>query len=306
VWTPERHFHSFGGMFPNPSLMGVLLAASTRRIRIRAGSVVLPLHHPIRVAEEWSVVDNLSGGRVDVAFAVGWHPDDFVLAPDAYPDRIALTLDAIEQVRRLWRGEPFSGPNGVGTPVAVQIQPTPVQPELPVWITCTSDGERFVQAGLRGYNVLTALISQTPAQLVARIADYRAARARGGWDPAQGTVTLMLHSFLGDDPGQVRQTVRDPLRAYLRSSLDLWRRENPTLEKLTRRADALEFAAERYFRTSGLFGTVQACRERVRELERMGVGEIACLVDFGIGAALVRRSLERLAELAHSCARDSA
>ena len=60
VWTPERHFHAFGGLYPNPAVTGAALAAITERIGIRAGSVVLPLHNPIRVAEEWSVVDNLS------------------------------------------------------------------------------------------------------------------------------------------------------------------------------------------------------------------------------------------------------
>src|SRR5262249_10639666 len=81
VWVPERHFHAFGGIFPNPSLPGVVLAEITRRLRIRAGSVVMPLHHPIRVAEEWAVVDNLSDGRVDLSFAIGWNPNDFVIAP---------------------------------------------------------------------------------------------------------------------------------------------------------------------------------------------------------------------------------
>ena len=46
VWIPERHFHAFGGIFPNPALAGVVLAETTERIRIRAGSVVMPLHHP--------------------------------------------------------------------------------------------------------------------------------------------------------------------------------------------------------------------------------------------------------------------
>src|SRR5437667_11324855 len=60
VWTPERHFHAFGGLYPNPSVTSAAVAAVTGRIKIRAGSVVLPLQNPIRVAEEWSVVDNLS------------------------------------------------------------------------------------------------------------------------------------------------------------------------------------------------------------------------------------------------------
>jgi hypothetical protein len=82
VWVPERHFHAFGGLFPNPSVIAAGLATITRKVRLRAGSCVLPLHNPIRIAEEWAVVDNLSNGRVDISLASGWLPDDVVLAPD--------------------------------------------------------------------------------------------------------------------------------------------------------------------------------------------------------------------------------
>lgn len=147
IWTPERHFHEFGGIFPNPSLLGAFLAARTTHVRIRAGSVVLPLHNPIRIAEEWSVVDNLSGGRVDLGFAVGWHPNDFVLEPDHYHERVRLTFDGIDTVRRLWRGGHYVGSNGFGEPTSVNIYPAPIQKELPVWVTCSAHSERFTQAG---------------------------------------------------------------------------------------------------------------------------------------------------------------
>src|SRR5262249_27857700 len=68
VWFPERHFHRFGGLYPTPATLAAAAATWTRKLRLRAGSVVLPLHDPVRVAEEWSVVDNLSNGRVDLAF----------------------------------------------------------------------------------------------------------------------------------------------------------------------------------------------------------------------------------------------
>ena len=84
VWTPERHFHAFGGLYPNPSMTSAAIAAITHGA-FRAGSVVLPLHHPIRVAEEWAVVDNLSRGRVGISFASGWQPNDFVLHPEHTP-----------------------------------------------------------------------------------------------------------------------------------------------------------------------------------------------------------------------------
>src|SRR5207248_7111708 len=69
IWTPERHFHPFGGLYPNPSVTSAAVAAITQKVQIRAGSVVLPLHDPLRVAEEWAVVDNLSAGRVGLSFA---------------------------------------------------------------------------------------------------------------------------------------------------------------------------------------------------------------------------------------------
>src|SRR5437667_9412496 len=92
VWTPERHFHAFGGLYPNPSVTSAAVAAITEKIKIRAGSVVLPLQNPIRVAEEWSVVDNLSNGRVAISFASGWQINDFVLAPHNYvaPKRVMV------------------------------------------------------------------------------------------------------------------------------------------------------------------------------------------------------------------------
>ncbi|MCB1054936.1 MAG: LLM class flavin-dependent oxidoreductase, partial [Acidobacteria bacterium] len=128
VWTPERHFHAFGGLYPNPSVTGAAVAAVTERVAIRAGSVVLPLHNPLRVAEEWSVVDNLSGGRVGISVASGWHANDFVLAPVSADERRAAferrkqtMLDHVDILRRLWRGEPSRGVNALGAEVELSI-----------------------------------------------------------------------------------------------------------------------------------------------------------------------------------------
>ncbi len=69
LWLPERHFTALGSLYPNPAVLHAALARETKHLRLRAGSVVLPLHDPIRVAEEWAVVDNLSEGRVEISFA---------------------------------------------------------------------------------------------------------------------------------------------------------------------------------------------------------------------------------------------
>jgi len=305
VWVPERHFHEFGGLFPNPAVAAAHLAARTAHLRLRAGSVVLPLHHPLRVAEEWALVDNYSGGRVGLAFASGWHANDFALNPVAYARRREAMFEEIATVARLWRGERVSFRDGAGQEVGLEIFPKPIQPELPVWITAAGNPETFVRAGAMGANLLTHLLGQSVEKLAERIACYRQARADHGHDPRTGQVTLMLHTFLGDDVETVRRTVRDPFCNYLRSFTELLENLGRSLGIDVRgdsfseadMASLLTFAFDRYFNTSGLFGTPDSCLVLTDRLAEIGVDEVACLVDFGVETEAVLASLEPLAEL---------
>ncbi len=302
VWTPERHFHPFGGLYPNPAVLAAALAVSTRRVRIRAGSVVLPLHSPLRVAEEWAIVDNLSGGRVDLSFASGWHPNDFVLFPENYEKRREVLWQSLDVVRRLWRGEAVDWP-GVRDPrLALQTFPRPIQRELPVWVTSSSDVQTWVGAGTHGTNVLTALLTQSLGELKDKIAVYRETRARHGHSPDAGEVTVMLHTFVGDDVEQVKETVREPLCQYLRNHMGLFenllKSEDLKIDVNTfseQDRDALiGFAFQRYFNSSALLGTGETCVEMVSRLKDVGVTEIGCLIDFGVDGGLVLDSLDRL------------
>lgn len=124
LWLPELEG---SGLFPNPAVAASALAVATQRIALRAGGIALPLHNPIRVAEEWSLVDNLSGGRAGIAFGPG-------------------DLQDVEIVRRLWRGEAERVPDGEGRPIDVRILPQPIQRELPLWLT---DGRTAAAVGAR-------------------------------------------------------------------------------------------------------------------------------------------------------------
>jgi len=223
VWTPERHFHGFGGPFPNPALLSAALAMVTRHVQLRAGSCVLPLHHPLTVAEDWALVDRLSGGRVGVSFAAGWQPQDFVLAPAAWAGRRQQMFEGIDAVRRLWRGEALTWPGPEGQTVTVRTLPRPVQAQLPVWVTVAGNPQTFAEAGRAGCHVLTHLLGQSVQELADKVAVYRAA-----WDAAghsgRGQVALMLHTFVGEDEDEVREMARGPLKAYLREAMDLIRR----------------------------------------------------------------------------------
>src|SRR5256886_10294106 len=220
VWTPERHFHEFGGLYPNPSVTSAAIAMITKNVQIRSGSVVAPLHMPIRIAEEWSVVDNLSQGRVAISFASGWMPEDFVIKPENYADRKDAMFRYMEIVRRLWRGETTAFPSPLGHDVPVRILPRPLQAELPVWVTTAGSPETYEMAGRVGANVLTHLLGQSIDEVAKKVALYRRAWAAAE-HAGRGKVTLMLHTFVGGSSQYVRDTVRGPLKDYLRSSADL-------------------------------------------------------------------------------------
>jgi natural product biosynthesis luciferase-like monooxygenase protein/amino acid adenylation domain-containing protein len=286
VWTPERHFNEVGALYPNPALLSAALATVTHNIHLRAGSVVSPLHHPVRIAEEWSVVDNLSAGRVGISLASGWHPRDFILAPKNFSERKEIMGQHVDALRTLWRGEAVAFDDGNGKSVPIQLFPAPVQSQLPLWITSAGNPETFVMAGRLGTNVLTHLLGQSIEDVAKNIALYRAALAEHGFDPAAGRVTLMIHTFVGEDFDATLERARKPFQDYMRAHLGLLK---PLLKSLDVPVDEVSeehvegitaFAFERYSRHASLIGTVQSCLPVLNALRAAGVDEVACLIDW--------------------------
>lgn len=314
IMTPERHFGAFGGPFPNPSVTSAAIAAVTSKIQIRSGSCIAPLHHPIRIAEEWAVVDNLSNGRVGLSIAAGWQPNDFIIRPDAFPNAKEEMFKIAETVERLWRGEAVEFENPHGTMVPVVSLPRPVQKELPMWMTTAGNVETFRAAGAEGFHVLTHLLGQNLEELAAKIRVYRRARKEAGLDPKTGIVTCMLHTYVGEDLDTVREIVRGPMKDYLASAVSLvmgfaWtfpaferpggpdsKPEDVDLSTLTQEeVDAiLEFAFERYFETSGLMGTPEVCAQMIERVKAADIDEITSLIDFGIPNDVVLEGLTLL------------
>lgn len=311
IWVPERHFTSFGCLYPNPAILQAALARETQQIRLQAGSVVLPLNDPMRVAEAWSMVDNLSGGRVGVSFASGWNPEDFALAPEHYANRHQVMFEGIETVRKLWHGDFIDRIGGKGEKVSVRMYPTPVQPELPIWVTAAGNPQTFVQAGAMGAHLLTHLFDQTVDTLAEKLALYRQARADHGYDPNGGQITVTLHTYVGDDLETVRSQVRKPYCDYLKSYTPLLaglshsRGLDINVSELSEQdLDALTgLVFDKLFDDGRvLFGTPESCLGLAQELYQIGVSEVACMVDFNPDIELVLQSLPHLSQLREACA----
>ncbi|NSL86239.1 MupA/Atu3671 family FMN-dependent luciferase-like monooxygenase [Chitinophaga solisilvae] len=301
VWTPERHFNEFAGLYPSPAVMAGNIAAHTKNIGIRAGSVVIPLHNPIRVAEDWCVADNLSGGRVGIACASGWQANDFVLASNSYKNRHEVMYKNIDSIQRLWRGESISMEDGHGHLKDTKIYPRPLQKSLPMWITTNGNPDTFRSAGRLGFGILTNFWGSSLDELGPKIEIYREAYKEGGHPKGKGKIVLMLHTFIAGTREEAYEKARTPLINYLRSSFGLLQNnavsgnaaevQNLSKEEID---NILDYSFRRYVSGSSLVGAAEDVIKVLHKVSSLGVDEIACLLDFGIDYTSVVKNLDNL------------
>ncbi|NNC54616.1 MAG: LLM class flavin-dependent oxidoreductase, partial [Pseudomonadales bacterium] len=254
----------------------------------------------------------LSHGRVGISIASGWAPPDFAIKPENFDDAKSIMFESAKQVQQLWRGETleFPGPSGN---IKVQTLPRPIQKELPIWVTTAGNIDSFTRAGEMGANVLTHLLGQTIEEVAEKVAAYRHAWQKAGHS-GRGLITVMLHTFAGPNEQQVEDLVREPMKNYLKSAMFLvksaaW--QFPAFKQLSEEQgktlddffetiseqdmdDLLEFSFQRYFSTSGLFGTPEGCQKMVEKVYQADCDEIACLIDFGIDTEIVLEHLPYL------------
>ncbi|GAA3655005.1 MupA/Atu3671 family FMN-dependent luciferase-like monooxygenase [Flavivirga jejuensis] len=309
VWIPERHFTEFGGIYSNPAIVHAALAGITNKIRLNSGSVVMALHDPIRVAEEWAMVDNLSNGRVGLSVASGWNPNDFAFFPENYKNKHKVMYEGITVVKKLWRGESIERLSGNGKKVPIRIYPSIVQKEIPFYITVSGNSDGFKNAGKLGFNILTSLLDQTVEDLAEKIKIYRKARSENGFDPQTGKVSLMLHTFIGPDDVTIKEEARVPYCNFLKRNKKIFegmaynRGSDFSLNDLSEEDldEFLDFLYERFANTKGLIGSPESCIDMVRKTKEAGVDEIACLLDFGPKSDRILENLKYLNELKKSC-----
>jgi alkanesulfonate monooxygenase SsuD/methylene tetrahydromethanopterin reductase-like flavin-dependent oxidoreductase (luciferase family) len=155
AWIGEHHFSTLG-VLSCPDLVLAQVAARTRHIRLAPAVTVLPLHHPIRVAEQWATLDLLSGGRVDFAAGRGYDRREYQPFHVSFEDNQEIFEEGMEVVRRLWsqpepvthRGKHYQFDN-------VAITPRPVQQPIPAYVASFSRPS-IELAGRLGCNLIVA------------------------------------------------------------------------------------------------------------------------------------------------------
>jgi luciferase family oxidoreductase group 1 len=154
IWLAEHHFSTYGYL-PRPVQLATYIAAKTQTLRVGTAVIVVPLHHPLVIAEEIATLDLLAGGRVDIGLGRGYQHYEF--------ERLGLELDSartrweesIDIILKALQGEPFSYAGKLFKIPETTIFPQPLQqPHPPIWVTAQSP-ESVDATVRRGFNLLT-------------------------------------------------------------------------------------------------------------------------------------------------------
>ncbi len=218
-----EHHQDKDGFLPSPFVVLAAIAAHTRRIRIGTAVLLLPLHHPIRVAEDAATLDIVSGGRAVLGIGLGYQQADFSAVGIDRRERVPRFEESVAILRQAWTGEPVHHQGRAFTIDGVRVTPPPLQrPGIPVWI-----GGWVPAAVERAGRLGDALVlgpSFTLEENRALAARYRTAAAAAGRTPH---IVLMRDAWVADSFEEAARVygpeVTDAYRYYWRNGATAFR-----------------------------------------------------------------------------------
>jgi alkanesulfonate monooxygenase SsuD/methylene tetrahydromethanopterin reductase-like flavin-dependent oxidoreductase (luciferase family) len=219
-WIAEHHFHEYGGI-PRPPVWMAAAAERTSRIRLGSAVVVLPFDNPLRTAEDYAMVDILSGGRLNLGVGSGYLKHEFAGFGLDMEQRRERFDEALEIMLRALSGERVSFAGKHYTVSDVQLNVRAIQrPRPPVWIaTLRADGAPRI--GARGLPVMLIpyASAETLDEMRAGVAAYKEAFVKAGGQLAEASVPFGFHCHCAESTAQARAEAREPMERYVRTRL---------------------------------------------------------------------------------------
>lgn len=280
VAVGERHFYDTGFLDPMPSL--TTLATVTDRVDLMANILILPVYHPIRLAEQITNLDHLSDGRTRWGVSLGYRESELVNFGVPMEDRVGRFLEGIELLKRLLTGERFDYD---GTHWSFEdgfISPTPVQEPRPrLW--GGGSAEAAIKRAANRCDGFTAAIT-VPEELEADIDLYRESVAEFGGDPAHANVTMMIDGFVGATTDEAYDAL-DPYMLDLHEQYIKWGNpefdDRPTFDDVDPQC---------------LIGEAEEVAAKVEQYKEMGVDHLIFRTQFpGMPNEDAMRSVRRFA-----------
>lgn len=269
LWAHEHHSEAM--MYPDPLATLAALASVTETIGLGTNMLLLPIHHPVRVAQHAAMLDVLSRGRLRLGVANGYSATDFATFGVSMHERGERLTEGIELIRALWSGEPVTRAGHDFHLSDFVLFPPPLQrPSPPIFVGGQADVaiRRAAKLG-DGYLIST---TETLPNVAARVKSYR--QAQDSLASAPGKLLLNRIVCVVDSPARKQAAERFFAAALLRL-YDSWGHANVTaLSAEDREPDKV---SHQHF----VIGEPSECIDRLSAYAELGVDHIACLMNFG-------------------------
>ena len=293
VWLTE-HYFTGESVYNDSLLFASALAMKTSRIRIGFAVVQMPFHHPVRLAVQLALLDNLSRGRIDVGIGKGtvYNEYEFVGHGLRSHDSRERMEEAVQILERAWREAPLTYHGKFYNVHVPELRPRPVQqPGPPLWRSVISPSS-FTECGKLGVPILTARLPV--ARIKERWALYRAGLQAGGHDQATqdrllGQSALWRNVYVAESDAQAEDELAVLLtetRHHMMHVRDAYNPPdfapgpetlNPWTDPKVSDGEAIPYVLS----TGSLYGSPARVREQVSELAEVGVRHLLCQTGFG-------------------------
>lgn len=259
-WVAEHHFSAYGGSVPNTAVLLAALATRTRRLRLGSAVAVLPLRDGTTTAEDFAMVDVLSGGRLELGVGRGFLRAEYERMGVPFDERSERFESELRALERGW------GSSGIDS----GLTPRPVQPRLPLWVAVSTSLESCRLAGECGYGLMLNPYNRRPEETDAAIAVYRDAAQSHGQEPR--VLVNQLACVVPEGDGlQEAATALDSYLAAVHGEFVA----HPGM------ADLPSLRFEDLYPDRLLFGEVSDIAERAFALAARGVTDVAFMTHFG-------------------------
>jgi alkanesulfonate monooxygenase SsuD/methylene tetrahydromethanopterin reductase-like flavin-dependent oxidoreductase (luciferase family) len=276
VWVAEHHFANYG-LCPAPAVLLATIAQRTEKIRLGPAVCVLPFHDPVKVAEEYAVLDVVSGGRLDFSVGRGYLAHEYAGHLVDREESQGRFDEALEVIELAWKGEPFEYAGRFHRYPRIALNTLPLQrPAPPIAIAALSPAT-YARIGAQGYNLVAVpYILEDLSALKDLLAGYTA-HAKGGSRVGSGPrVTVAFHMHVA--PTQAEAETR--ARPYITRYCETRAVGNSKTFDLLMRQQLIAVGDPAH--VAGI----------LRQLASFGVDRVLCLMNFGgMPYPLVRDSL---------------
>lgn len=280
-FVAEHHFHEYG-VVPNPAVFLSTLAQRTKRIRLAPAISILTFHHPLTVAENYAMVDLLSGGRLTLGVGSGYLQHEFDGYAVASSEKRGRFDEHLLILEKALRGERFSHTGKFITVDNVQLNVPPTQPGGPPIYVAILRSEAAYHIGKQGRNLISVPYASAEkfddiAQLVS---EYNRGYAEA--HPGKtGKAVFAFHTHVADTDEEARRNAEEAFNLYVRTRLYA---KQQTYDDIQHSG-------------LGLFGSPETVAKKISALKKMGVDHVMLLMNFGLlDQALVKRSMELFVE----------